>query len=246
SRSDLAGRPTITALFKNVVDTSLATVIGNHGAIVSTIEHVMAAFAGLGIDNALVESDSYELPIMDGSAGPFTELLVQAGSRAQEAPRTYFRIHKPIRLESGDRWVELTPDDRFTITCTIAFSHPAILEQSFSLPVEAEYFAREIAPARTFGFLHEVDFMRMFGLAKGGSLDNAVVVDHEKVLNEDGLRFPDEFVRHKTLDCLGDFSLLGIPILGHIRTYKSGHAFNHAFLETFFARKDHWETVTFP
>ncbi len=154
SRADLPGRPTINALFRNVVDTSLATVIGNHGAIVSTIEHLMAAFAGMGVDNALVETDSYELPIMDGSAAPFTDLLAQVGTRDQETPRTYFRIHAPIRLEQGDRWVEITPDDRFTITCTIFFSHPAIREQSFCLPVEGDVFAREIAPARTFGFLH--------------------------------------------------------------------------------------------
>jgi len=244
ARADLPGRPVINARFKNVVDTSLATVIGGNGAIVSTIEHLMAAFAGMGIDNALVETDSYEVPIMDGSAAPFTKLLEEAGAAEQDAPRTYFRIHEPIRLEDGDRWVEITPADTFTITCTIRFASAAIGEQSFSFPVEADFFAKEIAPARTFGFLQEVDFLRVFGLAKGGSLDNAVVIDGEKVINESGLRFPDEFVRHKTLDCLGDFSLLGIPILGHIRTHKSGHAFNHAFLETFFASRRSWETAT--
>lgn len=245
-RVDLPNQPAICALFKNVVDTSLATVIGSEGAIVSTIEHLMACFAGLGIDNALVEIDSYELPIMDGSAAPFARMLLQAGLRRQESPRYYFMVKEPISLSENGRSVTLYPGDSFKVSCNIDFQHPLLQQQSISITVSGNAFEDEISRARTFGFLHELEYMKQFGLAKGGSLDNAIVLDHDSVINEDGLRFQDEFVRHKLLDCLGDFSLLGIPILGHIVTEKSGHAFNHAFLEKFFQEKQSWETVSLP
>jgi UDP-3-O-[3-hydroxymyristoyl] N-acetylglucosamine deacetylase len=243
-RTDLPGRPRIPAHFNQVVDTSLATVIGAEGAIVSTIEHLMAAFAGLGIDNALVEIDAYEVPIMDGSAAPFTRMLRSGGTAAQSGPKCYFIIKEPISIEASGKSVTIYPAAAYRITCTIDFQHPLIQRQTYALDVTPDGFEKEISAARTFGFLHEVEYMKRYGLARGGSLDNAVVISEEGVINESGLRYPDEFVRHKVLDCLGDFSLLGMSILGHIVTHRSGHAFNHAFLKAFFRQKQSWETLT--
>jgi UDP-3-O-[3-hydroxymyristoyl] N-acetylglucosamine deacetylase len=228
-----------------VVDTSLATVIGSNGVIVSTIEHLMACLAGLSIDNAIVELDSYEVPVMDGSAGPFTRMILDAGIRELEAPRHFFMLKEPIELEQDGKFVGAYPDDTFKITCHIEFENPLIRSQSCTIEVVDHVFEREISSARTFGFLHEVEYMKRYGLARGGSLDNAVVIDDNNVLNDEGLRYQDEFVRHKLLDCIGDFSLLGMPILGHIITRKSGHAFNHAFLKRFFNDKASWHTQTF-
>ena len=245
-RKDLPDDPTIPARFNCVVDTSLATVIGLDGAIVSTIEHLMACLAGLSIDNLIVELDSYEVPVMDGSAGPFTRMILDAGIREQRAERHFFVLKEPIELEQDGKFVGAYPDTTFKITCTIVFEHHLIREQSCSIEVVDHIFHREVSSARTFGFLHEVEYMKRYGLARGGSLDNAVVIDKSDILNEEGLRYKDEFVRHKLLDCIGDFSLLGMPILGHIVTKKSGHAFNHAFLEKFFSHKTCWETQTLP
>ena len=245
-RKDLPDNPTIPARFNCVVDTSLATVIGMDGAIVSTIEHLMACLAGLSIDNVIVELDSYEVPVMDGSAGPFTRMVLEAGIREQEAERHFFVLKEPIELEQDGKFVGAYPDTSFKITCNIKFEHQLIRNQSCSIEVVDHLFEREISTARTFGFLHEVENMKRYGLARGGSLDNAVVIDKSDILNEEGLRFRDEFVRHKLLDCIGDFSLLGMPILGHIVTIKSGHAFNHAFLEKFFNKKACWQTQTLP
>lgn len=243
-RVDLPAQPAIRAHFNRVVDTSLATVIGDHGAIVSTIEHVMACLAGLSIDNAVVEIDNHETPIMDGSAGHFAGLIKAAGILRQDAPRLYFAVKSPIRLEKDGKFVHLLPDDRFRITATIAFDNPVIGVQTFSLEVNEQTFETEISRARTFGFLHELETMKFYGLAKGGSLENAVVINDNTVMNEGGLRYPDEFVRHKILDCIGDFSLLGMPIIGHAILYKSGHLFNHEFLKEFFRQKHAWETMT--
>lgn len=243
-RKDLPDDPTIPARFNCVVDTSLATVIGSDGVIVSTIEHLMACLAGLSIDNVIVELDAYEVPVMDGSAGPFTRMIMEAGIQQQEAPRHFFVLKEPIELEQDGKFVGAYPDTTFKITCNIDFEHPLIRKQSCSIEVEDHIFEREISSARTFGFLHEVEYMQRYGLARGGSLDNAVVIDENGILNEEGLRYPDEFVRHKLLDCIGDFSLLGMPILAHIVTRKSGHAFNHAFLENFFSNKTSWQTLT--
>ncbi len=244
TRNDLPDNPTIPARFNCVVDTSLATVIGSEGVIVSTIEHLMACLAGLSVDNVLVELDSYEVPAMDGSAGPFTRMIMEAGIRDQEAERHFFVLKNPIELEQDGKFVGVYPDTTFKITCNIEFEHHLIRNQSCSIEVVEHIFEREISKARTFGFLHEVEYMKRYGLARGGSLDNAVVIDKNAILNEEGLRYRDEFVRHKLLDCIGDFSLLGMPILGHIVTKKSGHAFNHAFLEKFFKNKTSWQTQT--
>jgi len=232
------------ARFNYVVDTSLATVIGSDGVIVSTIEHLMACLAGLSIDNVIVELDSYEVPVMDGSAGPFTRMILEAGIRELDAPRHFFMLKEPIELEQDGKFVGAYPDDTFKITCHIEFEHPLIRSQSCTIEVIDHIFEHEVSGARTFGFLHEVEYMKRYGLARGGSLDNAVVIDENNVLNDEGLRYQDEFVRHKLLDCIGDFSLLGMPILGHIVTRKSGHAFNHAFLERFFNEKASWNTQT--
>ncbi len=241
-RTDLPDHPEIPALFSMVVDTSLATVIGRDGVIVQTIEHIMAAFAGFSIENAIVEINSYEMPIMDGSAAPFTELIKKTGINELAAPRHFFIIKKPIEVKHNDKSVAVYPSSRVKMSCSIDFSHPLIKTQSFSSELTDDIFEKEISRARTFGFKHEYEYMKSVGLARGGDLGNAVVIDNNRILNEDGLRYDDEFVRHKALDCIGDFSLLGMPILGHIVTHKSGHAFNHAFLQKFFSQKDSWAT----
>ncbi|MEJ2169466.1 MAG: UDP-3-O-acyl-N-acetylglucosamine deacetylase [Desulfobacterales bacterium] len=245
-RKDLPHDPAISARFNCVVDTSLATVIGSDGVIVSTIEHLMACLAGLSIDNVMIELDSYEVPVMDGSAGPFTRMITAAGIREQDAARHFFVLKEPIELEQDGKFVGAYPDTTFKITCNIDFDHPLIRKQSCTIEVVDYIFEREISSARTFCFLHEVESMKRYGLARGGSLKNAVVIHEKGILNEEGLRFQDEFVRHKLLDCVGDFSLLGMPILGHIITHKSGHTFNHAFLENFFKNKASWQTRTLP
>ena len=243
-RKDLPDSPTVSARFNCVVDTSLATVIGSDGVIVSTIEHLMACLAGLSIDNIIVELDSYEVPVMDGSAGPFTRMIMEVGIEEQDAPRHFFVLKEPIELAQDGKFVGAYPDSTFKITCNIDFEHPLIQKQSCSIEVVDDIFEREISRARTFGFLHEVEYMKHYGLARGGSLDNAVVINENTILNKGGLRYRDEFVRHKLLDCIGDFSLLGMPILAHIVTSKSGHAFNHAFLKRFFNNKESWRTQT--
>ncbi|MFK5953851.1 MAG: UDP-3-O-acyl-N-acetylglucosamine deacetylase [Desulfobacterium sp.] len=243
-RVDLPGTPDIPALFKMVVDTSLATVLGNQGAIVSTIEHLMATFAGLGIDNALVEIDGYEMPIMDGSARIFTEQLIQAGVEPQNKPRWFFVATQPLKITEGDKYVSIEPAPGLTISCSITFDSPLIGTQERTFNLSSQAFRKEISPARTFGFTQDLVYLKQFSLGRGGSLDNAVVIDNDndKILNAGGLRFPDEFVRHKLLDCLGDFSLLGMPIQGHIITRKSGHALNHAFIKKFLKTTGAWET----
>lgn len=243
-RMDLPAQPMVAGNFNRVVDTSLATVIGENGCIVSTVEHLMAALAGLSIDNALVEVNEYELPIMDGSASVFTRALREKGIIEQDAPRFYFVIHEPITLEEKDKSVCIYPDTRRIISCTIEFDHPAIGRQAYEIELNDEQFSSEISGARTFGFMHEIELLKFYGLARGGSLENAVAIDDEGVVNDEGLRWPDEFVRHKILDSIGDFSLLGLPILGRICLYKSGHNFNHEFLKTFFRQKKCWETAT--
>jgi len=225
-----------------VVDTSLATVIGYDGFIVSTIEHLMACFSGLSIDNALVEVDAYEVPIMDGSAGPFTSAILKAGITEQIGPKYFFVVKKPVEIKEGDKSVGIYPYSTFKISCTISFDHPLIKYQSYTITVSDKVFEKDICSARTFGFLNEIEYLKSYGFAKGGSLDNAVVIDKEEIINSGGLRYSDEFVRHKILDCIGDFSLLGLPIIGHVILNKSGHAFNHAFLKEFISQKESWET----
>jgi len=243
-RTDLLDCPVISAHFNMVVDTSLATVIGFEGFIVSTIEHLMASFAGLSIDNALVEIDSYEMPIMDGSAFPFTSLIKASGIKELDTPRYFFVIKKPIELKKDGKMVGVYPCSTYKITCTIEYDHPLINTQSYSVDVSDHIWENEISKARTFGFLHEYEYLKKNGLARGVTLENVIAIDDKDVINEGGLRYRDEFVRHKILDCIGDFSLLGMPILGHVVAEKSGHAFNHSFLKKIFAEKESWETGT--
>jgi UDP-3-O-[3-hydroxymyristoyl] N-acetylglucosamine deacetylase len=243
-RTDLLDCPVISAHFNMVVDTSLATVIGFEGFIVSTIEHLMASFAGLSIDNALVEIDSYEMPIMDGSASPFTSLIKASGIKELDTPRYFFVIKEPIELKKDGKMVGVYPCSTYKITCTIEYDHPLIKTQSYSVDVSDHVWESEISKARTFGFLHEYEYLKKYGLARGVTLENVIAIDDKDVINEGGLRYRDEFVRHKILDCIGDFSLLGMPILGHVVAEKSGHAFNHSFLKKIFEEKESWETRT--
>lgn len=240
-RTDLRDSPRIPALFKMVTDTSLATVLGSDGAIVSTVEHLMACFSGMAVDNALVEVDAYELPIMDGSAFPFAEAVSRVGCVEQDARRCFFVIKKPLEIKEQDKSVGIYPASSYTISATVEYDHPLIKTQSLTVEVNPDTFKNQISKARTFGFYHEYEHLKQLGLARGGSLNNVVVLDESKVLNEGGLRFADEFVRHKILDCIGDFSLLGMPLLGHIIAFKSGHLFNHRLLEALFEHKECWE-----
>jgi len=243
-RTDLPDCPSIPAHLNMVVDTSLATVIGYDGFIVSTIEHLMACFGGLSIDNALVELDTYEVPIMDGSAAPFAKLITSTGIKEQIGARFYFVVNQPIELEENGKSVAIYPSSTFRITCSIEYDHPILQKQSYSVYVSEQAFESEISRARTYGFMHEINYLKRYGFARGGSLDNAVVIDTHRILNNEGLRYQDEFVRHKILDCMGDFSLLGMPILGHVVLHKSGHTFNHTFLKRFFEQREAWETRT--
>jgi UDP-3-O-[3-hydroxymyristoyl] N-acetylglucosamine deacetylase len=243
-RADRGGAE-IAAKWANVVDTSLCTTIGNReGATVATIEHLMAALAGLAIDNCVIEIDGPEVPVMDGSAAPFVFLLECAGTARQDTPRRAVKVLKPVAIEDGERRVALLPDSGFNVSFAIEFDSGAISRQELTVAVDPESFKAELSRARTFGFLHEVDQMRAAGLARGGSLDNAVVIAGDRVLNEDGLRYDDEFVRHKMLDAVGDLYLAGGPVLGHFHGVRSGHALNRRLLEALFADPSAWCMTT--
>jgi len=236
---------TIEAISRNVIDTKLATVIGKSGLSVSTIEHLMAALAATGIDNLNIDIDGPEVPIMDGSATQFIKAMEQVGIQVLPQSRKYLAIRKPVTVIDGEKRVSLIPSRFFRISYDIAFDHPCIALQHKSYKVNADSFQRDIAPARTFGFLKEVEYLKANGLARGGSLDNAIVIGEKDILNPEGLRFQDEFVRHKILDAIGDFSLIGYPILGHIKAYKAGHDINHHTVEHLLAHPDTWKLVEF-
>lgn len=225
-RVDLPGKPVIPVRAELVTDTALATTLGRDGARVATVEHLLAALSGLGIDNLRMEIDGPEVPIMDGSAAPFALRISEAGIRLQGEPKEFLVIRRPVTVTDGDKHATFAPSRRFRIDCTIDFKHPLISDQQFTLEFSDRSFIREVAKARTFGFLRDVDRLRAAGLARGGSLENAVVVDDFNILNPEGLRFPDEFVRHKLLDALGDVALLGRPVIGALTVYKTGHALN--------------------
>jgi UDP-3-O-[3-hydroxymyristoyl] N-acetylglucosamine deacetylase len=243
-RKDLNGQPEIEARFENVSDTTLATTIGSNGCRVATIEHLMAAFFGLGIDNAVVELDGPEVPIMDGSTAPFVFLIKSGGIREQGKPKRFIVITKPFRVEDGNRSVAIYPSPELRITYTIDFKHPLLRNQRFELSFSGKDFVREISRARTFGFLSDVQMLQENGFAKGGSLDNAVVIDDFRILNEDGLRFKDEFVRHKILDFIGDLAIVGRPVIGHFVVEKSGHYLNQYMLRKLMKEKKCWEVLT--
>ena len=226
-RIDLPGAPGIPATAAHVVDTALATNLGNREARVGTVEHLLAALSGLGIDNVRVEVDGPEVPILDGSSGPFLYLVRSAGIRILEEPKSFVVIRRPVTLREGDRQASIGPCNRLRIDCAIDFHHPLVPGQSLSVDFSGSSFSRELARARTFGFLKDVERLKAAGLARGGSLENAIVVDEFSILNPEGLRYPDEFVRHKMLDALGDLALFGHPVIGHLRVKKSGHALHH-------------------
>jgi len=234
----------IPARMDRVVDTGLATTIADKDMVFSTTEHLLAALAGLGIDNALVELDAPELPIMDGSAGPFVQMLRNKTSRKrQKRRRRLLKITKKIVCRDGDKEVRIEPYDGLRLTCEIEFNHRLIRNQQYSIELSPERFAEEIAGARTFGFLEQVEQLRRNGYALGGSLENAVVIDDNGVVNKDGLRFSDEFVRHKVLDLIGDLALLGCPVQGHVTAIKSGHEQHLKLLRKIAASPECWRII---
>lgn len=230
-----------------VHDTRLSTCLESGGVRVATIEHLMSAFAGMGIDNAYVDLTASEVPIMDGSAGPFVFLIQSAGIEEQSAPKKFIRIMKPVQAGNEKSWVRFEPYNGFRLNFTIAFAHPVLegTNQSVSIDFGSTSYLKELSRARTFGFVQDVEYLRSQGLALGGSLDNAIVMDEFRVLNSDGLRYDNEFVRHKVLDAIGDLYLLGHPLLGAFTGYRSGHALNNQLLRALLADSEAWEYVSF-
>ena len=230
-----------------VGDTRLSSCLEKGGVRVSTVEHLMSAFAGLGVDNAYVDLTAPEVPIMDGSAGPFVFLLQSAGIEEQSVAKRFIRILKTVEVKEGDKWVRLEPHNGFRVDLSIDFVHPVFdrSRQSVSVDFSTTSYIKEVCRARTFGFMQDVETMRAQGLALGGSLDNAIVMDEYRVLNTDGLRYDDEFVKHKVLDAIGDLYLLGHPLIGAFSGYKSGHALNNQLLRTLLQERQAWERVSF-
>jgi UDP-3-O-[3-hydroxymyristoyl] N-acetylglucosamine deacetylase len=236
----------ILARWDNVTNTQQSTVISNeHGVSVRSVEHLIAALRGCEIDNALIEVDGPEVPAMDGSSDPFVALIDRTGTTEQTAPRRAIQIHKPVTVCDDDKFALLMPDTVPRFTVEIDFANPAVGFQRYSAELVNGAFKLEVAAARTFGFSEQVDHLRAQGLALGGSLQNAIVIEREHILNEEGLRFEDEFVRHKVLDCIGDLALAGAPIMGHFFAHKPGHKLNNALVRQLFAQEDAWSYVTF-
>jgi len=242
-RADVPGKGRIKAELANVSDTLLATTLGTNGTSVSTVEHLLSAFSGMGVDNAIVELDGPEVPIMDGSALPFVTMLKDVGTQAQGRTRKAILIKKTIGVENRDGFAKLLPSPEFRITYRIDFPHRLIGMQPYEMTFSDTTYERDICAARTFGFLREVEYLQAKGLALGGSLKNAIVLDDERIINKEGLRFPDEFVKHKILDAIGDLSLLGMPFIGHFVAYKSGHHLNNLLLREVVEQSDCWEVV---
>jgi len=246
-RVDLDEPVEIAATPDNVGDTRLSTTLIHNNVRVSTVEHLLSAMAGLGIDNAYIDVSAPEVPIMDGSAGPFVFLIQSAGIEEQNAAKRFIRIKKPVIVEDGDKWARFDPFEGFKVSFNIDFAHPVFQSQSQTTTVDfsSTSFVKEVSRARTFGFMRDIEQLRENNLALGGSLDNAVVMDDYRVLNEDGLRYRDEFVKHKVLDAIGDLYLLGCSLIGEFSGYKSGHELNNRLLRTLLANEDAWETATF-
>ena len=246
-RVDLASPVDIPARADLVGDTRLASCLMRDGVEIHTVEHLMSALGGLGVDNAYIDLDAPEVPIMDGSASPFVLLIQQAGIVEQAAPKRFLRVTRPVEVRDADKWARLDPYDGYKLSFSIEFKHPVIERSTQSVEVDfAETsYLKEIARARTFGFMHEVENLRDSGLALGGGLDNAVVLDEYRVLNAEGLRFADEFIRHKLLDAIGDLYLLGRPLLAAFSAHKSGHALNNRLLRALLAERGALETVSF-
>ncbi|TDQ57985.1 UDP-3-O-[3-hydroxymyristoyl] N-acetylglucosamine deacetylase [Mesocricetibacter intestinalis] len=247
-RTDLNPPVSFTADAKAVRDTMLCTALVNdQGVRISTVEHLNSALAGLGIDNIIIEVDAPEIPIMDGSASPFVYLLLDAGIEEQNAAKKFIRVKRNIRVEDGDKWAELSPYNGFRLDFTIDFDHPAIGKNlsNYRLDFSTQKFVQQISRARTFAFMKDIEYLQSRGLALGGSLDNAIVLDNYRVLNEEGLRFQDELVRHKMLDAIGDLFMSGYNIIGDFKAYKSGHGLNNKLLRALLENQSAWEFVTF-
>jgi len=244
-RVDISPACSVKASFDNVIKTNMATTIGFNGYSVSTIEHLMATFFGMGIDNALVQIDGEEVPIMDGSSAPFVFLLKKAGVTIQNSHKRFLLVKNAVKVKDGNRSVHVYPSNELKITYKIDFDHPLIKDQAYGVSFSQSTFIQEISRARTFGFLRDVQTLWNNGLAKGGSLDNAIVMDEFRVLNEDGLRHKNEFVRHKILDFIGDLAILGHIVIGHFVAERSGHSLNQKLLKKFMAQDKCWEVVRF-
>ena len=246
-RVDLPTPVTIPARAENVGDTRLSSTLRREGASISTVEHLMSALAGLGIDNLHVDVAGPELPIMDGSAGPFVFLLQSAGVEEQNAPKKYLRVRAPVEVRDGDKWARFDPHDGFRLDFTIDFPHPVFGSENRHVVIDfaQSSYVKEVARARTFGFMQDVEALRSAGLALGGSLQNAIVLDEYRVLNSEGLRYDNEFVKHKVLDAIGDLYLLGHPLIGQYTAFKSGHALNNALARALLTRTDAYEITTF-
>jgi len=246
-RTDLDPVVEIPALAENVGETTLSTTLIKDGVRVDTVEHLLSAMAGLGIDNAYVELSAAEVPIMDGSAGPFVFLIQSAGLQDQPVPKKFIRIKRKVIVEDGDKWASFEPFDGFKVSFTIDFDHPVFNDrmQEACVDFSSTSFVKEVSRARTFGFMRDIEYLRSKNLALGGSMDNAIVVDDYRVLNEDGLRYEDEFVKHKVLDAIGDLYLLGNSLIGAFKGHKSGHGLNNALLRELIAQEDAWEVATF-
>ena len=246
-RIDLEPVIEILARAENVGDTTLSTCLIKDGVRVSTVEHLLSAFAGLGIDNAYVDVTTSEIPIMDGSAAPFVFLVQSAGIQEQNAPKGFIRIKRKVKVKEGDKWACFEPFEGFKVTFSIEFDHPVFnsLSKTATLDFSSTSYVKEVSRARTFGFMADFERLRELNLALGASLDNAIAIDDYRVLNEDGLRYEDEFVKHKILDAIGDLYLLGSSLIGAFSGYKSGHALNNKLLRKLLAEQDAWEYVTF-
>jgi UDP-3-O-[3-hydroxymyristoyl] N-acetylglucosamine deacetylase len=246
-RTDLAVPVDILAHAEYVGDTMLGTTLHRGDARISTVEHLLSALAGLGIDNAIVEVSAAEVPIMDGSAGPFVFLLQSAGIEEQKAPKRFVRILESVRVEEGDKWARFDPYDGFKVNFEIEFNHPTFRKhtQTASMDFSTTSFLREVSRARTFGFMRDLESMRARNLALGGNMDNAIVLDDEGIMNEDGLRYEDEFVKHKILDAIGDLYLLGHSLIGEFSGFKSGHSLNNKLLRKLIGTREAWQEVTF-
>jgi UDP-3-O-[3-hydroxymyristoyl] N-acetylglucosamine deacetylase len=241
-RADLEGAPEVAAHYKNVIDTRMATTLGRGRVTISTIEHLMAALQGMGVDNALVEVNAPEVPILDGSSAAFCEAIEKVGIQTQLQTRPVLALRRRVEVKVNEKWAVAEPSSRFEIQASVDFDHPAIGFQQFHY-IEGKTDFAELANARTFGFLHEVEALKRAGLARGGSLENAVVMDEGRVLNPEGLRYPDEFVRHKVLDALGDFKLAGIPLRGHFRLHRAGHELHSLLIEAILKNDDNYEVI---
>ena len=246
-RTDLPVPARVRARAENVGETTLGTTLIDGNAKISTVEHLLSAFAGLGIDNALVEVNAPEVPIMDGSAGPFVFLLQSAGVEEQSTPKRFVRIKKTVRVADGDKWAQFDPFEGFKVNFEIEFDHPVFKRrmQRATMDFSTTTFLKEISRARTFGFMRDLETLRSHNLALGGTLDNAIVLDDTGIMNEGGLRYEDEFVKHKILDAIGDLYLLGHSLIGEFSGHKSGHGLNNRLLRTLLADRDAWEEVVF-